>query len=549
MKKILFLLPFVLLSCSDESFSDIPEQPSESSSQVEESTGLTTVRLADFAGDPSRVSYPAITRAEAITPEPGTLQLIASIANPSKAEGFNFVKETDGRYMSASSVYYNEKEDKYYVTYHMQGNNYNTTLGNDIAGAIQSFTINENAVNNEEKVILGTGFRASDPKKEDYDFNHLYFDNTDQRIIVVGHNWKVPSTWTSEEEYTGERDNTRAIIGEFNPTTGTLNYKGIDTNEKEYDKTTGKSLGYKDAGDANCVIRANDTPSAVDGVPSGYPNYYVTTRKGIAVLSADAQTLFKPARNEDGSNYFVPTPGSAKFIFDTPRTGSMMDILYLAEETGKGESYEKSSKAKIAQFQVTPGLTGSYVFMKPSSPVTYYNSNDLNILNYEKQEEISEPVSPIDGKNTLYVLEDYEYYAALGTGGMYYTFIGADSKRPYKGVMKFGNRPVNCVVAERPEFESGHDGFIYVANGSKLTILHRRTMEEIVSWNMPSKDEEGNDIESSANYITVRKGPADKDNFTPRERIITVAFGQAGVKIFKFIPTTKTVWEHSDGIQ
>ena len=49
---------------------------------------------------------------------------------------------------------------------------------------------------------------------------------------------------------------------------------------------------------------------------------------------------------------------------------------------------------------------------------------------------------------------------------------------------------------------------------------------------------------ASANFITVTKGP--ENNWAPRDRYITVAFGQAGVKVFKFTPSVlpkKTVWE------
>ena len=546
MKKHLFRLSalvaaLALVSCAQDALDeDVVITPDN----VENTTNLTTVTLASFSGNGSRVSYPAATRAEEEEAKPGTLELVAEIANPSKAEGFNLV-QGEGRYLSATSVYYNEATETYYATYHMQGNNYNTTLKNEIGGAIQAFQVAADGT-----VTLLDGFRAASPSKEDYDFNHVYFDNTDQRIIVVGHNWKVPSSWTGDGEYEGKRDNTQAIIGAFDATTGKLTYSSIQTDKKAYDEA-GHSLGYTDAGDANCVIRANDGVEYSKGY-SGYPQYYVATRKGIAVVSAAEGDLFRPILNADGSNYFVPTPGSVKFVFNNPEVGSGMDFFYLSDDYTPEEgdiTAATSSEARIASFQVATGTNDVLLgLINPSAPyTTYYDSKELDILNYEQQQILPEVVKPVDGKNAMYALSFSEYYAAMGTTGLYYKFKGNNTSKDYIGVKKFGNRPVNCVVADRCEQESGHDGFLYVANGAKLTILHRKTMEEVASWNVPTKDANGNDIDvaASANYITVTKAPVNEDG-SARDRYITVAFGQEGVKVFKFCPSTlepKTVWE------
>lgn len=523
MKKILFLLPFVLFSCSDESFNDAPEQPADN--PVEESTGLTTVNLATFAGDPSRVTYPLATRAEEggeETAQLGTLELVASVSNPSKAEGFNFTKEEDGRWLSATSVYYDATTTPgtYYATYHMQGNNYNTTLDNEIGGAIQQFTVTDDG-----EVALGTGFRAENPSVEDFDFNHLYFDTDDNRIIAVGHNVKG-----------GNMKNTNAIVGIFNPA-GTYTYSTVKTGEKEYD-ANGKSLGYKDAGDVNSIIR----PGAIFGT-SHWNFYLVATRKGMAALDAHEDKLFKPILNDDGTNYFIPTPGSAKSI-QQGTSSSYVNLLYLSEDTSeKPEAYITSSEARIAHFSIN---TANDLTLKSlqtqESNATIFNPQTDDILDFKTQTLLPAVISPVDGKNTLFYpprYSDADYYAALGTSGMYY------KNKNGEGVLKFGDRPVNCVYADTNNDDEAivtddgkkyaHDGFLYVANGSKLTILHRLTREEIVSWNMPSKDENGNDIESSANYIVVTKAPKGENGMC--ERTITVAYGQAGVKIFKFMPT------------
>ena len=497
----------------------------------ESATNLTTVHLKSFAGNASRVSYGEGSRADADEAEYGTLELVASIANPSKAEGFNFTSE--GRYLSATSIYYDQNSATYYVTYHMQGNNYNTELETDTAGAIQSFKINE-----EGKVVLGDGFRAQNPSNEDYDFNHIYFDNTDQRILAVGH------------KVNGSRTNTRAIVGVFNPADGTYTYAPVNTNEKEYD-AEGKSLGYKDAGDVNSITRPNDR--IVLGSANGYLTYFVATRKGLAALHADAANLFNPELNEDGSIYFVPTPGSAKSVVDNPGTGSRFDLLYLdLDKSDESLSYATSSTARIARMQEQTGpyasfgrLIDPYVLEENSPYHLHFNPQTTSIMDYISQQAIPVEVSPIDGKNTLCMMQNMdgcESYAALGTGGLYYYNSYGE------GVLSFGNRPVNSVTADENQDNEGatidgstisHDGFIYIANGSKLTILHRLTLNEVASWNMPSTDTDGNDIASSANYIAVSKAPKGENGVC--ERTIAVAFGQEGVRVFRFTPALRSL--------
>ena len=535
MKRLIYLLPafaLYLASCSDEV--TVTDGGNDGQTPAETSN-LTTVKLATFNGDASRITYTNGTRADGDELKPGELKLVASIANPNKEV---FSGTTGSRLMSATSVYYDAKNDIYYTTYHVQGNNYNTTLNVPIGGAIESFKVDADGT-----VIPGKGYKAANTNKLDFDFNHIYFDNTDSRIIVVGHQWTPYENGNPDPNF----ENTRAIIGKFDPENGTLTEATIATEKKMLD-SNGKSLGDEDAGDANCVIRPNDQPEYSTGY-NGYPIYIVTTRKGIAVLHADQENLFKPVLNKDNnSRYFIPTPGSSKYVYDIPRVGSMFGILYLSENT-KNESYITSSAANIAKFQIAHA--DGYWLMNPNAPETFYNSSELDIVNYKSQIELPVAISPIDGKNSLCVLEDYEYYAALGTTGMYYQFKGAiTTNKDYAGVKKFGNRPVNFVVTDTNENNEGigegydrtsHDGFIYVANGAKLTILHRRTLEEVASYNIPAKDADGNDIASSANYITVRKMPKGENGLC--ERIITVAFGQEGVKIFKFMPTTKTVWE------
>ncbi|MCH5248114.1 MAG: hypothetical protein J1E99_08135, partial [Muribaculaceae bacterium] len=487
----------------------------------EEVTPLSRANLRSFDGDQSRVDYSVISRSDNELGA-GELRLIASIQNPSKDGKISqFVKQ--GRYLSASSVFYNESDGKYYVTYHMQGNNYNTSENDETSGFIEVFDLK--GEDESMEVDLDNIYMSANPSELDFDFNHLYFDNISNRIVAVGHK--------SEPVKNGNGNKTAAIISKLNFKENTIDYSTIYTGNKILDGVTNQSLGKEDARDGNGVVRVVD-----------YPHYYVATRKGIAVLYANDENLFEPVLNNDETIYFVPTPGSTKFVYNTPRVGSMMNFLYLSEDN-KAESYTSSSKANVAQFQVA--TTGKDTFLGLINPVspwtTYYDSKDLNILEYPKQFELPEVITPIDGKNAFCVIEDYEYYVPLGTNGIYYKFKGCNTSRDYEGVMKFDNRPVNFVYTDKPEFENGHDGFVYVANGAKLTILHRRTMEVVATYNVPSVDADGNDVASSANYIHVRKAPRVGESFEPRERIITVAFGQAGVKIFRFKPEKKTVWE------
>ena len=526
MKRLIYLLPafaLYLASCSDEV--TVTDGGNDGQTPAETSN-LTTVKLATFNGDASRITYTNGTRADADVNElqPGELKLTTIIENPNK-EFYEYTKADGGRYMSATSVFKNS-DGKYYVTYHVQGNNYNTDLKTSVAGAIQVFE-----VNNDGTVNLGKGFRAVEPSKEDYDFNHIYFDKKDNRIVVVGHKWSVPSSWNSEDPYTG--DNTRAIIGSFNPDNSELEYKTITTSIEVRDDSN-KLIDHEDAGDANCVVRI-------------YDQYYLATRKGIAVLEAKESNLFDPVLNEDGSRYFVTTPGSCKFVNDDPNDYTRMQFLYLSEE--KENTKDQTSKAKIVEFKVaTDGSDNKFIgFINENSHLTFFNSKTLDLTKYEDQFTLPNNVSPIDGKNTICAFDNAKkLYVSLGKGGLYYKHPLHYGNETVEGTLTFDNRPVNCVYAEAPYQESFHGGYIYVANGARLTIIDRASLEEVASYTLSAKDGI-NENEASANYIHVEMGnsyPISCYNIegTVKERIITVAYGQAGVRIFKFMPKPSSAY-------
>lgn len=522
MKKYLYLsaaMSMALFACTDDKALNPDDAQDSQDVLTEVRSNLTSVNLATFDGDQSRVSYNN-TRAGEESDKPLTLELIATIENPDKEFSSNYNDSDKKRHLSATSVYRNPIDHNFYVTYHMQGNNYNTDLDNDIAGAIQVYSLDD-----EGTFTLGKGFMAEDRNREDYDFNHLYFDRTANRIIVVGHKWKAHKDGSNDPN----KENTTAIIGVFDPNTQQLTYSDIVTDEKEYD-SQGKSLGYKDARDANCVVRANDAGAGYNNVGNGWDFYMVATRKGLAVLNAKESDLFKPVLNEDGSVYFIQTPGSAKFIAPTG-TSSYYGLLYLSQDK-TNESQDSFSEAKIARLSVNTNRDNGFGYFQTwNDPFTKFDPQTMNLVDYDQQIDLPSFISPIDGKNTLVILGSTEFYAALGTGGIYCV-----NGEGFNGFKKFDNRPVNCVAVDNNVNESGHSnkGYLYVANGAKLTILKRDTLKEVASYNLlPENDDD--DFYPSANYIHV-ENTGDEISGT---RIVTVAYGQAGVKVFKFNPPVK----------
>ena len=480
----------------------------------EEVTPLSRASLAIIPSSESRINYAPVSRAEK-----GQLRLYASIENPSK-EGkiTGFVKE--GRYLSATCVFYNDLDNKYYVTYHMQGNNYGTEQKDETSGCFETFSLNED---DEGKTVVDIEnlYMSEDPSKLDFDFNHLYFDNIqehanvtssvkDNRIILVGHK--------SEPVKTGVGTNTAAIIAKLNlDGSPFIDYKVVYTGDNILDER-GKSLGKENAQDVNCVVRNYDT-------------YVLATRKGIALLRADDENLFNPRYDRNENIYFIKTPGSVKYV---SKSGgyNFLNFLYLTDDFPDNFNYESSLYARMIQYYThNPNgqllLAGGYTDSDLIKDVKNDDFLSKTIMSFD----FPQMVSPVDGKNVLYTFPNSgsEFYAALGKGGLYYKGeFDYSTQLTREGIIEFDGRPVNGVfVDDKGDYisEKGYNnGFIYVANGSKLTIIHKNTLEEVTSYNLPSEEI------GSANYIYVTRDPVTY------ERTITVAFGQAGVKIFKFTP-------------
>lgn len=550
MKNQLFLIAALslgLAACTENDLStDLTV--SDTSSSEETSSILTTVNLASVSSSQSRVNIVPQSRAG----KPGSLELYAEIANPS-AEIPGFLRE--GRDMSATCVYYDKTNDTYYVTYHMQGNNYATDQKVETKGFIESFTLKENAEGGNPFELDLKNIYTSADNNIDFDFNHLYFDDLSDwrncgsykgadsgvRFIAVGH--------SSQPVKSGNGYNTKAIIAKLDLENKKIEYATVLTGDKiTDDNITNKdgsltSLGDEDAGDVNSVIRK-------------YNWYYLATRKGIAVLNADLNKLFTPITNFnynpyeviENSTYFVRTPGSAKHFCHIPGNGSHFSLLYLTQDTPSNFDANTSSTANIINFSMNAGdgtLCGSSTTDSQTTGKAIDNTKDFDITQWSttvNQYTVNGLVTPVDGKNVLAVPSFGRTYACLGKGGLYVRKSGTSMDGPYVSgeTIKFtdtkdnsGSRPVNGVFVE--DIESSNNGFIYVANGACLTILEAGTLEKIAEY---SAFEEGKEI--SANYVHVEK--TDKmTNGKACDRIITVAYGQAGVKVFHFVPPT--LWD------
>ncbi|MCH5236329.1 MAG: hypothetical protein J1E95_00835 [Muribaculaceae bacterium] len=551
MKKHLFLMAALglgLAACTNDVLTPEDNANITSPDQENSTSTLKSAKLKSFDASPDRVKVEPQTR----DAQPGSLTLIASITNPSTQEGIinGFQKEgEEGRYLSATCVYFDSSDDKYYVTYHMQGNNYLTDQIDETSGFIETFTLQEDGTPNPGKI-----YQTAEPSKVDFDFNHLYFDvlNDDylsytgadagqKRIVAAGH-IAVPTS-------TGKYD-THAMISQLDLENEEIAYTLVLTGEKLLNEE-GKSLGDIDAGDVNCVLRK-----------SNY--YYLATRKGIAVLNAKDDNLFTPINNietienENGqktstvienSTYFVKTPGSAKHLSHI-YTNSHFSLLYLTSPNPSTITAETSSPANIINFSMDQGsgtLCGSDTSDSNTEGPGILNSSDITDLTLwspnVNQYTIPETnICPVDGKNVLSLADNNNLITAcLGKNGLY-----VNNKDNHKEeVIKFsdkkdgtGSRPVNGVFVEGIEYYDGGratNGFIYVANGACLTILDAATLEKVEEFSAFDAKEDKN--LASANYVQVVKTNTYTNPASP-DRIITVAFGQAGVKVFRFVPPT-----------
>ena len=233
----------------------------------------------------------------------------------------------------------------------------------------------------------------------------------------------------------GNENKLGAFIGtlpvDFEASTGTdrkdFEVKELTTNEPIYgpskdDPNTQIRIGFKNAGDGNCVVRKGNY-------------YYVATYSGYGPLNLD----FSRVNDADGNKIFTKTNGSAKHI---SLSGNNMAVL--AHDT-----YDKTSS---------------------TASVFTYDASDFAFANKTNTFNAFGTIEPVDGKNVI-AMDGDQVYACLSKGGLVRV---NDGKKWQKK-----NVPVNGMAFD--------DKYIYVANGSFVSVLDKATMEEICYYHAPSQ--------------------------------------------------------------
>ncbi len=231
----------------------------------------------------------------------------------------------------------------------------------------------------------------------------------------------------------------------------------LTTNEPIYgtsDKTGEQiKIGFKNAGDGNCVVRQGNY-------------YYVATYEGYGPLTLD----FGRVNDADGNKIFHSTPGSCKHI-----------------------SIDGTNMAVIAH--------DTYDKTRSTASVYTFGASDFSFANQLRKYDAVGTIEPVDGKNVI-AMDGNEIYVCLSKGGLVRL---SDGKKFQRGTN--GQVPVNGMAFD--------EKYIYVANGSFVSVLDKATMEEICYYHAASQ--------KSANYIALRNGK------------IYVAFGEDGIQVFQLV--------------
>ncbi|MDE6741498.1 MAG: hypothetical protein K2J58_04125 [Muribaculaceae bacterium] len=143
----------------------------------------------------------------------------------------------------------------------------------------------------------------------------------------------------------------------------------------------------------------------------------------------------------------------------------------------------------------------SYDKTSSTASVYTFGANDFTFANVLASYNAVGTVEPVDGKNVIAV-DGNDIYACLSKGGLVRV---NDGKKFQRGTN--GNVPVNGMAFD--------DKYIYVANGSFVSVLDKETMNEICYYHASSL--------KSANYIALRNGK------------IYVAFGEDGIQVFQLV--------------
>lgn len=276
----------------------------------------------------------------------------------------------------------------------------------------------------------------------------------------------------------GHKGNKGAIIGRLPNTFANFNpsYEpGEPTTSSDfwykYLTTEEKLYGDYENESGNVTNQFIDYKNAGDGncVIKVGNEYYVAAYGGYGKLDSN----FNRIMDENDAVAFVSTDGSAKHIIE--KGGNEVAVLYLNERPTTLATAQSSASIATIDKNTFP--------FQPS--VTTVNGM----------------ISPIDGKNVL-AWDGSNMYACLGRGG-----LSINNTDP----IKFGednNEPVNGVAVD--------DEYIYVATGSHVRVLDINSKQELANYPIPYM---------SANYIKVVRHNGQK--------YVVVAFGQAGVRVFR----------------
>lgn len=376
------------------------------------------------------------------------------------------------RHLSATSLTF-DGAGNIYASYHMRGGNWgnDTYDKDDIEGCIERWSFSP------EGIEIGNWMWTNE-----FDFNHIILDGN--YVVTVGHKGGETQIEHNGKKYTdfggiigrmptGIWENNWDADDEL--TREDFQYKYLTTEVPLYGDyfnpnqgtTTNQIIDYKSAGDGNCVVRLGN-------------EYFVATSAGYGKISAKEDDLFKRIKDEDGNVEFVSTPGSSKYLVND---GNNVHVLYLNARPQNNSEANTSFSASLAT------MATSVFPAKVDNPKT-----------------MGANVTPVDGKNVIAVKDDV-VYACLSKGGLQ---IGDGSPITFSDA-EDGSRSVNGVAVD--------DKYIYVANGSYITVLDKATHTKVV-------ERKGNTKNVSANFVEV--------NEIDGVRYIFVAFGQEGIKVYKF---------------
>lgn len=219
---------------------------------------------------------------------------------------------------------------------------------------------------------------------------------------------------------------------------------------------SGDASDYNNAGDGNSVVRQGDY-------------YYVTTYAGYGPVNYDNLSRVRTSEG-DKTPVFVKTNGSSKHIVLANGKAAVLSL----------DTYnETESTATVAVY----ADAADYTF--GAAPEAVYSNLG--------------PIKPVDGKNVLAV-DGNDIYACLSQGGLMRL---TDNKTWQRGA----NVPVNGLAIDA--------NYLYVANGSFLSVLDKATMTEVAYYHAASN--------KSANYIHLENG------------LIYVSYGEDGIQVFKLV--------------